>query len=365
MTETSDDVGVLISGATRIPVRNLWLLMLYASDLFVQERSLRDIGAEAAGEHLPDLVAQVLVAAAEERLHRPLSRRHLPQVGDLTRVRGRIEHLRTRSRGLLAQGQIACRFEDLSVDHPVNRVIHTGLVTASRVAGSADLRERAAAAARLLEWSGVGAEPVSTVQAAAISLGRNDEAERRVFGAAILLLQMAVFTEDAGTLRAQTPERDIRRWRRLYENAVRGFYGALLRGDPWAADRTQSQHRWPLTEATADMAALMPVMETDVVLRAPGRRIVVETKFTSPTHVHSRFGNVTFKRDHLFQLHAYLTTLPVAPGERLDGVLLYPQTGAPIDESATIGDHRLRVLTVDLAGTHAQIRERLLAVVDT
>lgn len=57
----------------------------------------------------------------------------------------------------------------------------------------------------------------------------------------------------------------------------------------------------------------------------------METKFTSPTQRHIQFGNVTLKRDHLFQLHAYLTTLAVAPAERLDGVLLYPQTGAPID----------------------------------
>ncbi|EZP43371.1 putative McrC protein [Micrococcus luteus] len=365
MIAAADESGLLLSGATRIPVRNLWLLMLYASDLFVQERSLQDVGAESAGEDLPDLVALVLVAAAEARLHRPLSRRHLPQTGDLTRVRGRIDHLRTRSRGLLAQGQVACRFDDLTVDHPVNRVIHAGLLTASRLARTADLRERAAAAARLMSWSGVSAEPVSALQAVALTLGRNDEADRRVVSAAVLLLQMAVFTEGAGTLRGQAPDRDIRRWRRLYESAIRGFYGAVLHGDPWTADSRQSQHVWPVVDPTPGMAALLPVMVTDVVLRAPGRRIVVETKFTSPTQMHSQFGNVTFKRDHLFQLHAYLTTLAVDPGERLDGVLLYPQTGAPIDESATVRGHRMRVLTLDLTGTHAQIRERLLAVIDT
>lgn len=269
MIDTADEGGFLLSGTTRIPVRNLWLLMLYASDLFVRDRSLQDVGAESLGEDLPDLVAHVLVTAAEERLHRPLSRRHLPQSGDLTRVRGRIDHLRNQSRGLLARGQVACRFEDLSVDHPVNRVIRTGLVVASRVAHSSDLRERAAAAARLLAWSGVGVEPVSAIQAAALTLERNDEPERRVVSAAVLLLQMAVFAEGAGTLRGHAPDRDIRRWRRLFENAVRGFYGVVLRGDPWTADRSQSQHVWPVADPTPGMAALMPVMVTDVVLRAP------------------------------------------------------------------------------------------------
>lgn len=365
MTETSDEVGVLISGATRIPVRNLWLLMLYASELFAQDRSLQSAGTEDTGEDLPDLVAEVLVTAAEHRLHRPLSRRHVPQAQDLTRVRGRIDHLRTRTRSLLMQGEVACRFDDLSVDHQVNRVVHTGLLTASRVAHRPELRERAAAAARLMVWSGVATTPVGAVEASSVVLGRNDDAERRVVSAAQLLLQMAVFTEDAGLLRGTAPERDIGRWRRLYEAAVRGFYGVVLRGDPWTAEATQRSHRWPLEDSTPGMAALMPAMETDVLLRAPGRVRIVETKFTSPTAVHSQFGGVTFKRDHLFQLHAYLTTLPEAvrgDGTQVDGVLLYPQVGAPIDESARVGDHRLRVMTVNLAGSGREIREGLLRV---
>jgi len=355
------DVGLLHSGQTRIPVRNLWLLMLYASELFATDDRVQAAGVEDAGDDLPDLVAEVLVSAVEHRLHRPLSRRHVPHRADLTRVRGRIDHLRTQTRGLLTRGQVACRFDDLSVDHLVNRVVYTGLALAARVARSSALRERAGAAARLLAWSGVSTVPISPVEAAAVQLGRNDGAEQRMVSAAILLLQMSVFTEDSGTLRAQSAERDIVRWRRLYEAAVRGFYSAVLR-DPWAGERKQATHRWPLQEATAGMASLMPTMETDVVLRGPARRVLVETKFTAPTQIHSQYGGITFKRDHLFQLHAYLTTLPRAEGERLDGVLLYPQVDDPIDEHARIGDHRLRVMTVDLSASGREIRERLLSV---
>ena len=43
-----------------IPVRNLWLLMLYASDLFRN----RGIGEDSPDE-LPDLVAQILADAVE------------------------------------------------------------------------------------------------------------------------------------------------------------------------------------------------------------------------------------------------------------------------------------------------------------
>ena len=354
---------MLFSGKTHIPVRNLWLLMLYASELFADHADIRQAGLEASPDDLLDLVAEVLVDATEHRLHRPLSRRHLTHRDDLTRVRGRIDHLQTHERSLLARGRVACRYDDLSVDHLLNRVIVSALTAAERGCTDPALRERAAAAHRTFSWSGVSDRAVSTVEAASLVLGRNDEAERRCVSAARLLLQMSLLTEDAGSERAITPRRDIARWRKLYETAVRGFFHAVL-PEPWQVRLSQEQHRWPLQSASEGMAQLMPTMETDVVLRRPGQRIIIETKFTSPTSVHAQFGTPAFKRDHLFQLQTYLTTLTRVPGEELAGVLMYPQVDNPVDMNATVGEHTIRVKTVDLAGSNAKIRNELMSVVD-
>lgn len=359
-----ETAGMLFSGKTHIPVRNLWLLMLYASELFADHADIRQAGIEDSPEDLLDLVAEVLVDAAEHRLHRPLSRRHLANRDDLTRVRGRIDHLRTHERSLLARGRVACRYDDLSVDHLLNRVIVSALTAAERGCTNPALRERAAAAHRTFSWSGVSNRAVSAVEAASLVLGRNDEAERRCVSAARLLLQMTLLTEGAGTERAITPRRDIARWRKLYEVAVRGFFHAVLQ-EPWQVRASQEQHRWPLHSASQGMAKLMPAMETDVVLRRSGQRIVVETKFTSPISVHAQFGTHAFKRDHLFQLQTYLTTLDRVPGEELAGVLLYPQVDEPVDMNATVGQHTIRVKTVDLTGTNVKIRDELLSIVDS
>ena len=354
---------MLFSGKTHIPVRNLWLLMLYASELFADDADIRQAGLEDSPEDLLDLVAEVLVDAAEHRLHRPLSRRHLTHRDDLTRVRGRIDQLRTHERNLLARGRVACRYDDLSVDHLLNHVIASGLTAAERGCADPTLRERAAAARRTFSWSGVGNRAVSAVEAASLVLGRNDEAERRCVSAARLLLQMTLLTEGAGTERAITPRRDIARWRKLYESAVRGFFHAVLQ-EPWRVQLSQEQHRWPLQFASEGMVKLMPSMETDVVLRRPGQRIIVETKFTAPISTHAQFGTHAFKRDHLFQLQTYLTTLDRLSGEKLTGVLLYPQVEDPIDMAATVGEHTLRVKTVDLTGSNARIRGELMSIVD-
>ena len=56
----------------RIPVRNLWLLMLYASD-FVRLPREDDLAREDAPDELPNLVAEILAHAVEKRQHRQLS----------------------------------------------------------------------------------------------------------------------------------------------------------------------------------------------------------------------------------------------------------------------------------------------------
>ena len=53
----------------RIPVRNLWLLMLYASDLF-RMCGRDDLACEDNPDELPNLVAEILTHAVEKRQRR-------------------------------------------------------------------------------------------------------------------------------------------------------------------------------------------------------------------------------------------------------------------------------------------------------
>ena len=83
-------VGVVISGRHRIPVRNIWLLMLYASDLFRQLDGNRRAGVEDNPDDIPDLIAEILAYEVERRLARNLSMGWRTREADLNRVRGRV-----------------------------------------------------------------------------------------------------------------------------------------------------------------------------------------------------------------------------------------------------------------------------------
>ena len=356
--------GVVLSGNnTAIPVRNLWLLMVYASRLYRNDALLRNRAIEDNPDDLLDLVTEVLVTAMERRLQRSLGHQYRQRAATLTRVRGHIDILTTESRRLLAQGRVACRFDELTVDTLRNRLLRTGLVIAARHVDDHSLRSRARRLAEVLTQGGVSAQLVSVRDAGQVTLGRNEQDDVEAVDAARLLLQMAIPAEDSGKSSSRDPERSAEEVRRLYEAAVRGFYKAVLSPE-WTVAAGETQHRWPLVDATAGLEAVLPIMKTDVMLQSTGRRIIVETKFADALKP-NQYGAQRLSRDHIFQLYAYVQSQNEFDdlSRTTEGVLLYPVVGDRLDESATIQGHLYRFLTVDLAASAAAIRASLLSVV--
>ena len=53
----------------------------------------------------------------------------------------------------------------------------------------------------------------------------------------------------------------------------------------------------------------------------------------------------------------------VSSADQASGLLLHPAINGDFDESVAIQGHQMRFVTIDLAGSHLQIKERLLALV--
>ncbi|MGC5256049.1 5-methylcytosine-specific restriction endonuclease system specificity protein McrC [Gordonia sp. DT218] len=354
--------GAIISGSTAIPVRNLWLLMLYASKLFQRDQRLRNGSAEANPDDLFDLITEILVVATERRLQRSLGRQYRSRSDTLTRVRGQIDVLTTESKMLLAQGRVACTYDELSVDNLRNRVLRTALVLAARHVGDITLERRARALAEILSQYGVSARLVTQREAAQLTLGRNEQDDVEAIDAARLLIQMTIPAEESGKQTNRDPEREAAQIRTLYEAAVRGFYRAVL-GSDWTVAAGEVHHHWPVVDATAGLAPILPIMKTDTLLETTSRRIIIETKFADALKP-NQYGAVKLSRDHIFQLYAYVQSQHGQDelSRSAEGVLLYPVVVQQLDESAIVQGHRYRFLAVDLGGSAAQIRETLLSV---
>ena len=346
----------------RIPVRNLWLLMLYASDLF-RTRGIDNVGLEDNPDDLPDLVAEILAHAVEVRQRRRLNLSYRSRDAVLNRVRGRIDVLSTERHQLLDRGLVACRFDELTIDTPRNRFVRAALETISRTVRRKDVSHRCRSLASGMKTMGVSGDAPTRARMSTDRFGRNDADDRLMVAAARLAFDLALPTEAAGTNVLNLPERDATWVRRLFEKAVGGFYDVALQPQGWRV-RCGGTLGWQIEQKTAGIDKILPTMRTDVVLdHAPsGRRIVIDTKFTSIVTT-GWYREETLRSGYVYQIYAYLRS-QVGRGDPLadcaSGLLLHPSIGDAVDETVVIQGHGIRFATVDLAASPGKIRSQLL-----
>ena len=350
----------------QIPIRNLWLLMLYGSDLFRVLGGTK-VALEEMPDDLPDLVAEILAHAVEDRQRRQLSLAFQQRHAVLSRVRGRIDVLTTERRQLLSRGLISCRFDELTIDTPRNRFVRAALESVSRLGLRRDLAHRCRLLANSMKSMGVSGDAPTIRQMSLDRFGRHDADDRLMVAAAKLVFDLALPTEAAGANSFVMPDRDEVWARRLFERAIGGFYEVVLAPAGWEV-RRGSALEWQTECATSGIAAILPQMRTDIVLthRPSGRRIVIDTKFNSVL-TSGWYKQETLRSGYLYQIYAYLrsqTGRGDASADSASGLLLHPAINQMMDEAVTIQGHVVRFATVDLAASTSELREQLLRVVE-
>jgi len=350
----------------RIPVRNLWLLMLYASDLF-RTRGVGKLGLEGSPDELPDLVAEILAHAVELRQRRRLSQGYRSCEAVLNRVRGRIDIINTERNLLLARGLVACRFEELTIDTPRNRFVRAALESICRIVHRKDIAHRCRLLAAGMKAQGVSGNAPTRAEMSVDRFGRHDVGDSFMVAAAKLAIDLALPTETLGSSVLALPDREVTWVRRLFERAIGGFYDVVLSQRGWRV-RCGGTLGWQIEQKTSGIEKILPTMRTDIVLdhAASGRRLVIDTKFTSIVTT-GWYREETLRSGYVYQIYAYLRS-QVGRGDVLadsaSGILLHPSVGEEVDQTAVIQGHRIRFATVDLTATSADIRTRLLQLCD-
>lgn len=349
----------------RIPVRNLWLLMLYASDLY-RELDGAKRAVEDNPDDIPDLVAELLTHQVERRLKRNLTYGYQTREVIQGRVRGRINLLRTERRQLLDRGKVACRYEELTVNTSRNRYVRSALNKLAGIVERDSLARRCnSLAARLWQAGVIGEHPGRS----AVSLerfGRNDAQDRQMVSLAQLAFNLALPTETSGARYLSSPDKEEVWVRKLFEKAVAGFYTVILADSPWRV-APGICISWPIDQKTGGIDRILPSMRTDIILenRKESRRLIMDTKFNQVL-ITGWYREETLRSGYLYQIYAYLRSQEQAADPlslTATGILLHPAIGAQLDETVTIQGHAIRFATVDLGGAAADMRGQLLALV--
>lgn len=342
-------------GTTRIDVRSVWFLLLYASDLLekltgeTREHLLR-------GEHdndLLDALADVLASRVERRVRTMLVRGYRRRVEPLTRVRGRIDHLGTARGQLMQSGRVLCRYDEQTVDLPRYRAMLVALRRAARRAVSANVRRHCLTVAQMLERSGVSPVDPTPTQLSKEQFGHFDAEDRTLLTLSALVRDMCAPEHSPGEAELPAILRNEGALRRLFEQAVRGFYRHHL-GQHGYSVRAE-RRPWPATGDPQDLEFL-PNLNADVVIRGHQQQVVVECKFAPIFAQHQ--GKTMIKPGYVRQLVAYASVFRGEFAGETRAVLLGALVGgsAGRDLDVEIDGLPLAVRQVDLAEGPAEIR---------
>lgn len=351
----------------QIPIRNIWLLMLYASDLY-RELEQSNKSVEENPDDIPDLVAEILHRRVEQRIRRNLNFGYIPREAVFNRVRGKINIFQTERQQLLDRGQVACRYNEFTVDTPRNRYVRDALKKISMVASKNFLRRKSRSLVLTLESMGVKGERPNHRAISINQFGLHDANDRPMLQAAYLAFNLALPAETIGTRILSSPDRNSHWIRTLFEKSVAGFYDVKLSNEGWKV-ASGKQYDWQVEPESKSerIDEILPSMKTDIVLDHNKRkkRIIVDTKFAKILK-QGQFRKETLDSRYLYQIYAYLRSQEGRSelANNATGLLLHPVVDGAVYEAATIQNHEIRFATVDLAAdSYVEIQNQLLKAV--
>ena len=339
----------------QIPIQNIYYLLCYAWDKLEEQEVL---GIEAVeGNHVIDLLGNVLAHGTAHLMQRGLDRGYLSIEEESRTIRGRIDLATTVKRQLMRQGRVQVEYDELSYDVLHNRILKT---TMTKLMRSDDLNREIREACydivhRMPEVSEI---ELTGLTFRHVQLGRSTSFYDLLIRICELIYESFLPSEQKGRSRFIDFDQNPTKMRMLFQAFVTNFY---KRHRPDLRVTGEKTIRWEGEPCDDESAGLLPNMKVDISLESPDKHILIDTKFTAKSlqkHPHSELRRL--RSEHLYQLYAYATNLAAQGNKKpIEAILLYPNVERDLSPSYMMPGRQLRVVTVDLSCEWQSIHEQL------
>jgi 5-methylcytosine-specific restriction enzyme subunit McrC len=344
-----------------IPIRNLWLLMWYASDFYAHMGSSSQ-GVEQQADDLPHSLQQLFLTQCAQLCARPLRQSYARTAQRLAHVRGKIDMITTHQHALLDRGQVACQFEQLELD--VQRYGYLYYVLEQLISAGPSMAMLHQLRAQLKQLKSLGIrQSAPHYQPQRDRFGPWERSMQHCLYLGQLLLAFHVPTQQVGQAHFLQPNsQSSHGLRQLFEKAMAGFY---QRHAQQYQLRRAVALRWP-EDPTQPRSAYLPHMIADMVLqhRQQPLCMLIDTKFTAIFRPGYYRQQDLLKSEYLYQLYSYIRSQeqPNAAFQFTHAMLLHPAVGQDVTEQVVMQGYRMQFCTVDLSQSREAIEQRLLSL---
>lgn len=319
-------------------------------------------------DDIANLMGRILHHSLQLLIKRGFHREYVEESDELSSLRGRIdvsESIHTQS---FIRKRMHCRYDELSIDVPLNRIIKTTLGILLRfplldATLKSELRRIA------YSFHGVAEIQPSIRVFSTLRYQRNNHHYRMIMGICQLVFEGLLANEENAKTDDEKEVRmaDFVRNRlmaKLYEKFVLNFYKKCLSTPNYKVHSPKIP--WDIDRVDSVGLEFLPEMRTDIVLEnsTTNRQLILDTKYYSETLTQRNFGTKkTLITTNLYQVYTYMGN-SLYEGQVL-GMLLYPTIDQELDLAYQMPDGRvLYVKTLNLAGEWAEVQRRLMGVVE-
>lgn len=341
----------------KIPIKNIYFLLCYAWNK-LEERDIVDV---KAGDHtsLLNLFARVLILGTNRLIKRGIDRDYQRYDDVIQGLRGKIDFQQSLKRHLFYHGKAHCQYDEMDHDVLHNRILKATMKKLISIEGIEDAyRDELIYIVRRFHY--ITDIDLKAHHFPMVCLHRNNYFYDFLLKICRLIYDNLLIHEGAGESKFMDFLQDDNKMRYLFESFLRKFY------EYEQADFSVSRENieWAVESSDPEAKKYLPIMQTDISLKAPDRKIIMDAKYYKDVLGGGQYGGEKIYSGHLYQLSAYLKNLEARGGVNLDceGILVYPtvEKDVNITYDKMLG-HKVSVRTINLNQDWSDIHSNLLS----
>ena len=338
-----------------IRIQNIYYMLAYAFQV-LNEQGYKNIATEDF-ENTAELCAAILARGISIQIKRGLGREYILQKEALSSLRGKIGITDSIKTQAPQRKQMVCSYDEFSVDSYMNQIIKSTVLLLLR----ADItKARKKELRKLLVFF----DDVKTIDLYSVNwnmrFNRNNQTYRMLISVCYLVVKGLLQTQSDGSTKLMD-FLDEQRMHRLYEKFILEYF----RREYPQITANASQIPWQLDN---DMSAMLPVMQTDIMLTYGSKILIIDAKYYAHT-TQIQFDKHTLHSGNLYQIFTYVKNKEVEIADQphvVSGMLLYAKTDDDIypENEYLMSGNRIEVRTLDLDGNFEAIRSQLNSIAE-
>ena len=324
-----------------IRIQNIYYMLAYAFHV-LNEQGYKNITTEDF-DNTAELCAAILARGIKIQIKRGLGKEYISRTESLASLRGKIDITESIKTQALQRRQLVCSYDEFSVNSFMNRIIKSTILLLLR----ADIaKTRKKELKKLLVYF----DDVAPIDLHSVNwnmqYNRNNQTYRMLIGICYLIIKGLLQTQSDGTTKLMD-FLDEQRMHRLYEKFILEYY----RKEYPQITANASQIPWQLDD---DMGAMLPVMQTDIMLSYGEKTLIIDAKYYAHT-TQLQYDKHTLHSGNVYQIFTYVKNKEAELADR-------PHEVSGINEYWMSGN-RIEVRTLNLDGDFSMIKAQLDGIV--